>query len=281
MKDNNTERELDNPQVEKKIKKAVNDISADTEVIKKCVESISLELPVLAATREDVNDVITLLNQYIEKLDDATDVIKKGVDVRVSPAVLSETHVGMLDQIKTNLEARNKRWSTLCKAIASTGKVKVVFTAVISALITAAFMLLAYENSPHVWAHRALVAAEESHLEDPAGEYSKAFVEMQGRRKERKACKERIEGMEYEAKYIRRLEGILSGYTEEELEVRKYIVNIKDEQLVLLVCYHHSTDQMINYRMHTTPEGIVTKVEIEKKVKGKKVWEELKQLTGE
>ena len=106
MKDNNTERELDNPQVEKKIKKAVNDISADTEVIKKCVESISLELPVLAATREDVNDVITLLNQYIEKLDDATDVIKKGVDVRVSPAVLSETHVGMLDLIETNLEAR-------------------------------------------------------------------------------------------------------------------------------------------------------------------------------
>lgn len=181
--------------------------------------------------------------------------------------MLSETHVGMLDQIKTNLEARNKRWSTLCKAI--------------SALITAAFMLLAYENFPHVWAYRALVAAEESHLEDPSGEYSKALVEMQGRRKERKACKERIEGMEYEAKYIRRLEGILSGYTEEELEVRKHIVNIKDEQLVLLVCYHHSTDQMINYRMHTTPEGIVTKVEIEKKVKGKKVWEELKQLTGE
>lgn len=104
---------------------------------------------------------------------------------------------------------------------------------------------------------------------------------MQGRRRERKACKERIEVLECEAKYIRRLEGVLSDYTEEELEVRKYIVNIKDEQLVLLVCYHHSTDQMINYRMNTTPEGIVTKVEIEKKVKGKKVWEELKQLTGE
>ena len=104
---------------------------------------------------------------------------------------------------------------------------------------------------------------------------------MQGRRRERKACKERIEVLECEAKYIRRLEGVLSDYTEEELEVRKYIVNIKDEQLVLLVCYHHSRDQMINYRMHTTPEGIVTKVEIEKKVKGKKVWEELKQLTGE
>jgi cob(I)alamin adenosyltransferase len=281
MEDKDTTRELDNPQEEKMIKKAVNDISTDLSSLCVDVKSISGQLPSLVVTREEVNTFKLRIEKYDKELEQAVKTIKKGVDVRVSPAVLSETHVGMLDQIKTNLEARNKRWSTLCRALASTGKVKVVFTAVISALITAAFMLLAYENSPHVWAHRALVAAEESHLEDPAGEYSKAFVEMQGHRKERKACKERIEGMEYEAKYIRRLEGILSGYTEEELEVRKYIVNIKDEQLVLLVCYHHSTDQMINYRMHTTPEGIVTKVEIEKKVKGKKVWEELKQLTGE
>jgi cob(I)alamin adenosyltransferase len=281
MEDKDTTRELDNPQEEKKIKKAVNDISTDLSSLCVDVKSISGQLPSLVVTREEVNTFKLRIEKYDKELEQAVKTIKKGVDVRVSPAVLSETHVGMLDQIKTNLEARNKRWSTLCRALASTGKVKVVFTAVISALITAAFMLLAYENSPHVWAHRALVAAEESHLEDPTDEYSKAFVEMQDRRKERKACKERIEGMEYEAKYIRRLEGILSGYTEEELEVRKYIVNIKDEQLVLLVCYHHSTDQMINYRMHTTPEGIVTKVEIEKKVKGKKVWEELKQLTGE
>ena len=25
-----------------------------------------------------------------------------------------------------------------------------------------------------------------------------------------------------------------------------------------LVCYHPSTEQMVNYRMHTTPDGIVT-----------------------
>ena len=43
-----------------------------------------------------------------------------------------------------------------------------------------------------------------------------------------------------------------------------------------LVCYHPSTDQMVNYRMHTTTEGIVTKVEREKKTKNKVVWEELK-----
>ena len=228
MEDKDTTRELDNPQEEKKIKKAVNDISTDLSSLCVDVKSISGQLPSLVVTREEVNTFKLRIEKYDKELEQAVKTISKGVDVRVSPAVLSETHVGMLDQIKTDLEARNKRWSTLCRAIASTGKIKVVFTAAISALITAASMLLAYENSPHVWAHRALVAAEESHLEEPAGEYSKAFVEMQGRRKERKACKERIEGMEYEAKYIRRLEGILSGYTEEEPEVLEYEVNIRD-----------------------------------------------------
>ena len=51
--------------------------------------------------------------------------------------------------------------------------------------------------------------------------------------------------------------------------------------LARLVYYHPSTDQMINYRIHTTPEGVVTKIEIEKKIKGKKEWIELKQLPCE
>ena len=275
MEDKDTTRELDNPQEEKKIKKAVNDISTDLSSLCVDVKSISGQLPSLVVTREEVNTFKLRIEKYDKELEQAVKTIKKGVDVRVSPAVLSETHVGMLDQIKTNLEARNRRWSTLCRAIASTGKVKVVFTAVISALITAAFMLLAYENSPHVWAHRALVAAEKSHLEDPAGEYSKAFVEMHGRRKERKACKERIEGMEYEAKYIKRLEGILSGYTDEETEVLEYKVNIRDEQKVHLVCRHPLSGQKVRYRMHTDPEGIVIKVEREDKTKSKTVWETL------
>ena len=44
--------------------------------------------------------------------------------------------------------------------------------------------------------------------------------------------------------------------------------------------YHPSTEQMANYRMHTTPDGIVTKVEVEKKVKGKNVWVELNPTVG-
>lgn len=273
--------EIDNPTKEKAIKTAVNDISTDLSSVSSDIKSLNEQLPALVATRSEINEFKDKVEKYDKKLTEASTVIKRGVDVRVAPAKLSGEDVQMLEDLKSKFETWNRRWSTLCKAIASTGKIKVIATGFVSALITAAFLLLVYENSPHVWAHRALVAAEESHMENPLDEYSKAFAQMRGGIKFRKDCKDRIEGMESDAWYIKKLEGVLSDYTEEELEVRKHKVNIKDEQLARLVCYHHSTDQMINYRMHTTPEGIVTKVEIEKKVKGKKVWVELKQLTGE
>ena len=273
--------EIDNPTKEKAIKTAVNDISTDLSSVSSDIKSLNEQLPALVATRSEINEFKDKVEKYDKKLTEASTVIKRGVDVRVAPAKLSGEDVQMLEDLKSKFETWNRRWSTLCKAIASTGKIKVIATGFVSALITAAFLLLVYENSPHVWAHRALVAAEESHMENPLDEYSKAFAQMRGGIKSRKDCKDRIEGMESDAWYIKKLEGVLSDYTEEDLEVRKHKVNIKDEQLARLVCYHHSTDQMINYRMHTTPEGIVTKVEIEKKVKGKKVWVELKQLTGE
>ena len=48
--------------------------------------------------------------------------------------------------------------------------------------------------------------------------------------------------------------------------------------------YHPSANQKVNYRMNTTPEGIVTKVEMEKKSKGKNgsaEWIELKGVESE
>ena len=136
------------------------------------------------------------------------------------------------------------------------------------------------KDSAAEWAHRALVAADESHMENPLDEYSKAFVEMREGWKSRKDCKDRIKGMESEADRIKDIEKILADYTEEELEVRKYKISIKAEQMARLVCYHPSTDQMVNYRIHTTPDGIVTKVEVEKKVRGKSVWVELNPTMG-
>lgn len=82
----------------------------------------------------------------------------------------------------------------------------------------------------------------------------------------RKACMQRIQGME----------AFLADYTDEEPEVLEYKVNIRDEQKAHLVCRHPSSGQKVSYRIHTTPEGIVTKVEREKKTKSKVVWEELK-----
>ena len=87
---------------------------------------------------------------------------------------------------------------------------------------------------------------------------------------------QRIQGMEANSTKIRNLEAFLADYTDEEPEVLEYKVNIRDEQKVHLVCRHPSSDQKVSYRIHTTPEGIVTKVEREKKTKSKVVWEELK-----
>ena len=270
--------EIDNPTKEKAIKTAVNDISTDLASISKDVQSLSDQLPALVATRSEINWFRDQTERYNTRLTTAAAVIEKGVHVRVDPAKLSGEDVQLLNGLNEKFEVWNRRWSTLCKAIASTGKIKVVATGFVSAVITAAFLLLAYENSPHVWAHRALVAAEESHMENPLDEYSKAFAQMRGGIKSRKDCKDRIEGMESDAWYIKKLEGVLSDYTEEELEVRKHKVNIKDEQLARLVCYHPYTDQMINYRIHTNSEGVVIKVEKEKKTKSKVVWEELKPI---
>ena len=270
--------EIDNPTKEKAIKTAVNDISTDLASISKDVQSLSDQLPALVATRSEINWFRDQTERYNTRLTTAAAVIEKGVHVRVDPAKLSGEDVQLLNGLNEKFEVWNRRWSTLCKAIASTGKIKVVATGFVSAVITAAFLLLAYENSPHVWAHRALVAAEESHMENPLDEYSKAFAQMRGGIKSRKDCKDRIEGMESDAWYIKKLEGVLSDYTEEELEVRKHKVNIKDEQLARLVCYHPSTDQMINYRIHTNSEGVVIKVEKEKETKSKVVWEELKPI---
>ncbi len=276
METENNTMEIDNPMKEKTIKTALNDISSDLSTLATDVKSMSEQLPTLAATREEVNSFKLLVENYNQKLDTALVVIQRGVDVRLGPIKLSETHYNALDDINTNLKIKNQRWSSLCKAIASTGKIKVIATAFVSALITAAFLLLAYENSPHVWAHRALLAAEESHMESPLDEYSKAFVEMRGGIKSRKDCKDRIEGMESKANKIKTLEDVLSDYTEEVVEVREYKVNLKADPIVDLICYHPSSDQKVSYRIHTTPEGIVTKVEREKKTKSKVVWEELK-----
>lgn len=218
--------------------------------------------------------------QKLKRRDEAFNKAIKGVPteitVKCEPVTLDQKDRDTLNELNSQLDKRNQRFSKFCRII-SDKKIWFLYM-FLTASFSVGTTILIMKNSPHVWAHRALVAAEESHMENPLDEYSKAFVEMRSGIKARKDCKDRIEGMESDARYIKKLEGVLSDYTEEELEVRKHKVNIKDEQMARLVCYHPSTDQMINYRIHTTPEGVVTKIEIEKKIKGKNVWVELKPL---
>ena len=221
--------------------------------------------------------------QKLKRRDEAFNKAIKGVPTEIivknEPVTLDQKDRETLDELNSQLDKRNHRFSKFCRIISDK---KIWFLLLfVTASLSVGTTILIMKNSPHVWSHRALVAAEESHMESPLDEYSKAFVEMRGGIKARKDCKDRIEGMESDARYIKKLEGVLSDYTEEELEVRKHKVNIKDEQMARLVCYHPSTEQMVNYRMHTTPDGIVTKVEMEKKIKGKNAWVELKPYAGE
>lgn len=218
--------------------------------------------------------------QKLKKRDEAFNKAIKGVPteikVKTEPVCLAQEDRDMLNSLKSQLEKKNQRFSKFCQIISD--KKIWFFYFFLTAVMSIEGTVLVMKDSAQAWAHRAIVAAEKTHNEDPSAEYSKAFIDMQGNRENRKATKKRIEGMEYEAKYIKRLERILSNYTEEEVEVREYKYRIKSERMLYLVCYHPSSAQKVNYRLHTTQEGDVTKVERETKTKSKVVWEELKYL---
>ena len=201
------------------------------------------------------------------------------VQVKNEPVGLAQKDRDALDELHFQLKKSNQRFAVFSQTISSK-KIWILSLFMIAGL-SVGTTILVMKDSAAEWAHRAFVAAEEAHMKSPAEEYSKAYAEMRGGWKSRKDCKDRIKGMESEAGKVRNLENIIYDYTGEEVEVREYKINIKKEQMARLVCYHPSTDQKVNYRIHTTPEGRVTKVEMEKKIKSKMIWEELKLVSGE
>lgn len=274
--------EIDNPMKEKAIKTAVNDISSDMEAMSKDVSSINEQLPALVATRTEINDFKNKVETYDKKLAEATAVINNGVDVRVDPAKLSGEDVQMLEDLRSKLDRWNQRWENLWKAIANTGKIKIYLTGILSSALSVCITLLICYDSSYIWAHRAFIASEAKYDDNPGEEYSKTFIDMKGGKADRKRAKEHVEGLESDAEYIEFHEQILSNYIDEEFELREYKVRIKDEQMVWVVCYHPSTDKKINYRVHTTPEGLIIKVEQELTKQSKRVgWKELPRLTPE
>ena len=270
--------EIDNPMKEKAIKTAVNDISTDLESVSKDLKSMSDQLPALVATRSEINWLKNQTERFDTRLADAAAVIEKGVTVRVDPAKLSVDDVQMLQDLRSKLGRWNKRWETIWKAIANTGKIKVYLTGIMSSALSVCITLLVCYDSSYIWAHRAFVASEAKHDENPSEEYSKYFSEMKGNWKSRKSTKERIEGLESEAEYVKKLESVIADYTEEELDVKEHKVRIQEEQKAWITCVNPLSGQRINFRIHTTTKGIVTKVDREKKIKGKTIWEELEPL---
>ena len=216
------------------------------------------------------------LKRRDEAFNKAIKSVPTEVQVKNEPVGLAQKDRDALDELHFQLEKSNQRFAVFSQIISSK-KIWILSLFMIAGL-SVGTTILVMKDSAAEWAHRAFVAAEEAHMNSPAEEYSKAYAEMRGGWKSRKDCKDRIKGMESEAGKVRNLENIIYDYTGEEVEVREYKINIKKEQMARLVCYHPSTDQKVNYRIHTTPEGIVTKVEMEKKIKDKKVWAELSEI---
>ena len=219
------------------------------------------------------------LKKRDEAFNKAIKSVPTEVQVKNEPVGLAQKDLDTLDELHFQLKKSNQRFAVFSQIISSK-KIWILSLFMIAGL-SVGTTILVMKDSAAEWAHRAFVAAEEAHIKSPAEEYSKAYAEMRGGWKSRKDCKDRIKGMESEAGKVRNLENIIYDYTGEEVEVREYKINIKKEQMARLVCYHPSTDQKVNYRIHTTPEGIVTKVERENKIKGKNAWVELKPNTGE
>ena len=65
-------------------------------------------MPILV-TPTEINEFKYTVENYDKKLSEATAVIKKGVDVRIDPAKLSEGHVQLLTNLNEKFEAWNKR----------------------------------------------------------------------------------------------------------------------------------------------------------------------------
>jgi hypothetical protein len=274
MEDKNTERELDNPQAEKKIKIAVNDISADTAAIKKSVESLSQQIPALSATREEINE-------YQTKLSSATAAIKRGVTVTVLPVELSEEHVALLNNIKSGYDMRNQRWERLCKAMANSGKLKVCLAAIISALISAGIMLLVFCNSHYVWGHRMLVAAIDMNHENPIGQYLTCMAEMP---KNPKGFKRTIKAMERQAEKTLFLESVLKDYIEEEFLVEKYEARKTDYLEYAVFCRFTGSSDVHVFNIFIKDEEVIKvtkKYTVPSKKKGgipKCTWKEVRPI---
>ena len=274
--------EIDNPTKEKAIKTAVNDISTDLASVSKDLKSISDQLPALVATRKEINSFKDQTDKFNTRLADAAAVIEKGVQVSVDPAKLSEEDIKMLEDLRNRFDHWNLRWDKIWKAIANTSKIKVYLTGIMSSALSVLITLLVCYDSSYVWAHRAFIAAEAKYDENPGAEYSKTYIDMKGTKEDRKRAIEHVEGLESEADYVEFHEKILSNYIDEEFELREYKVRIKDEQMIWVICYHPSTDKMINYRVHTAPDGLILKVEQELTKQSKRIgWKELPRLTPE
>jgi hypothetical protein len=203
----------------------LSSIKANQEALEKKITSMEQKMSEFVKPE----DFEQKLKRRDEAFNKAIKYVPTIVKVKNDPVCLAQEDRDMLHSLKSQLEKKNQRFSMFCQIISD--KKIWFFYFFLTVVMSIEGTVLVMKNSEQAWAHRALVAAEKIHNEDPSAEYFKAFIDMRSNRKVRKACKEYIVGMESEA------------------------------EMVYLSCCHLLSDETIHYRLHTTPEGDVAKVE--------------------
>ena len=151
----------------------------------------------------DKLDDLSSIKSNQERLEKKITSVEQKMSDYVKPVTLDQKDRDTLNELNSQLDKRNQRFSKFCRIISDK---KIWFLYIfLTASLSVGTTILIMKNSPHFWAHWALVAAEESHMENPLDEYSKAFAQMRGSIKARNDCKDRIEGMESDARYIKKL----------------------------------------------------------------------------
>ena len=159
--------------------------------------------------------------QKLKKRDEAFNKAIRGVPTEVKvkndPVCLAQEDRDMLDGLKSQLDKRNRRFSVFSQII-SGNKIWFLYL-ILTAAFSIGITILVMKNSVNEWAHRAMIAAIDMNKDNPIGIYLTCRAEMPHNRKE---YKKKVKAMEYDAKKVLYLEGMLSEYIDGEFSVEQY-----------------------------------------------------------
>lgn len=202
--------------------------------------------------------------QKLKRRDEAFNKAIKGVPTEITvknePVTLDQEDRNTLNELNSQLDKHNHRFSKFCRIISD--KKIWFFYFFLTAAMSIGGTMLVMKDSVQAWAHRALVAAIDMNDVNPIDVYLTCRTEMPDNRKH---YKDKIRPMEYDAIRILFLESILSEYINGEFKVVEYDAREQNGSLqYLAACQYSGSDEEYIFKL-TLTDGKVVKVEERRK----------------